>query len=186
MQDLQRGCQVVNPYGRFRAMSTLVSIVMGSRSDWSTMESCSQTLDGLGVAHEIEILSAHRTPDALAQYAESLEGRGIEVVIAAAGGAAALPGAVAAKTILPVLGVPIQAWALDGLDSLLSMAQMPGGIPVGTLSIGKAGAVNAAVLAASILGISRPQTRRAVLEYRQARAARVLAEGDPRKASDTA
>lgn len=158
----------------------LATIIMGSKSDWSTMERCSKTLDGLGVAHEVKILSAHRTPDALAEYVGSLESRGVGVVIAAAGGAAALPGAVAALTVLPVLGVPIQAWSLDGLDSLLSMAQMPGGIPVGTLSIGKAGAVNAGVLATTILGISHPDLRDAVRAYREGRAAQVLAEGDPR------
>lgn len=162
-------------------MSSLVSIIMGSKSDWSTMQRCSETLDGLGVEHDVKILSAHRTPDALAEYVGGLEERGVEVVIAAAGGAAALPGAVAALTALPVLGVPIQAWALDGLDSLLSMAQMPGGIPVGTLSIGKAGAVNAAMLATAILGIGHPEMRRAVREHREARAAQVLAEGDPRQ-----
>ncbi len=156
---------------------------MGSKSDWSTMERCSRTLDDLGVPHEVRILSAHRTPDALAEYVGGLEARGVGVVIAAAGGAAALPGAVAALTVLPVLGVPIQAWSLDGLDSLLSMAQMPGGIPVGTLSIGKAGAVNAGVLAATILGISRPEQREAVRSYREGRAAQVLAEGDPREDS---
>ena len=163
-----------------RAEETLATIIMGSRSDWTTMERCSKTLDDLGVGHEVKILSAHRTPGALADYVSALEQRGVGVVIAAAGGAAALPGAAAALTVLPVLGVPIQAWALDGLDSLLSMAQMPGGIPVGTLSIGKAGAVNAAVLAASILGVSRPELREAVREYRAGRAAQVLAEGDPR------
>ena len=154
---------------------------MGSKSDWSTMERCSQTLDALGIEHDVKILSAHRTPDALAEYVGSLEEGGAQVVIAAAGGAAALPGAVAALTTLPVLGVPIQAWALDGLDSLLSMAQMPGGVPVGTLSIGKAGAVNAAVLAASILGNSDERYREAVRAYRSDRAEQVLAEGDPRQ-----
>jgi 5-(carboxyamino)imidazole ribonucleotide mutase len=160
----------------------LATIIMGSRSDWSTMERCSKTLDELGVGHEVRILSAHRTPDALAEYVGGLEARGVGVVIAGAGGAAALPGAISALTVLPVLGVPIQAWALDGLDSLLSMAQMPGGIPVGTLSIGKAGAVNAAVLAASILGGSHPELRQAVRAYRDSRAAQILAEGDPRDA----
>lgn len=144
------------------------------------MERCTSTLDGLGVEHEVRILSAHRTPDELAEYVEGLEARGVKVVIAAAGGAAALPGAIAAKTILPVLGVPIQAWALDGLDSLFSMAQMPGGIPVGTVSIGKAGAVNAGVLAASILGNEFPEIRAAVVRRRCEQAAAVLAEGDPR------
>lgn len=161
-------------------MSELVAIIMGSSSDWSTMEHCSRTLESLGVEHDVKILSAHRTPDALAEYVESLEPRGIEVVIAAAGGAAALPGAVAALTTLPVLGVPIQAWALDGLDSLLSMVQMPGGIAVGTLSIGKAGAVNAAMLATSILAIKHGSLRRAIAEHRRHRAEKVLAEGDPR------
>ena len=153
---------------------------MGSRSDWSTMERCSETLDALGVEHEVRILSAHRTPDELSIYIASLEAAGVEVVIAAAGGAAALPGAVAAQTNLPVLGVPIQAWALDGLDSLLSMAQMPGGVPVGTLSIGKAGATNAAVLATQILANKRPALRRALQSRREEQAAKVLAEPDPR------
>lgn len=164
-------------------MSELVAIIMGSSSDWSTMEHCSRTLDRFGVEHRVRILSAHRTPDALAEFVRALESDGIEVVIAAAGGAAALPGAVAALTPLPVLGVPIQAWALDGLDSLLSMVQMPGGVAVGTLSIGKAGAVNAAVLAASILGNKHPTFRQAVEQYRSERAEKVLAEGDPRAPS---
>jgi 5-(carboxyamino)imidazole ribonucleotide mutase len=161
-------------------MSNLVSVIMGSRSDWSTMQRCTETLDALGVEHEVRILSAHRTPDELAAYVESLEEAGVEVIIAAAGGAAALPGAVAGKTTLPVLGVPIQAWSLDGLDSLLSMAQMPGGIPVGTLSIGKAGAVNAAVLAAQILANKRPELRQALWQRRREQAAGILAEPDPR------
>jgi 5-(carboxyamino)imidazole ribonucleotide mutase len=164
-------------------MSSRVSVIMGSRSDWSTMEKCTATLDGLGVEHEVRILSAHRTPDELSEYVEGLEERGVRVVIAAAGGAAALPGAVAAKTTLPVLGVPIQAWALDGLDSLLSMAQMPGGIPVGTVSIGKAGAVNAAVLAGSILGNEFPEVRAAIVRRRSENAKAILAEGDPREST---
>jgi len=162
-------------------MASLVSVIMGSRSDWSTMVRCSETLDAMGVEHEVRILSAHRTADELSAYVESLEAAGVEVVIAAAGGAAALPGAVAAKTVLPVLGVPIQAWALDGLDSLLSMAQMPGGIPVGTLSIGKAGAVNAAVLATQILANRHPELKQVLRQRRQEQAAKVLAEPDPRR-----
>jgi len=161
-------------------MSYLVSVIMGSRSDWSTMERCTETLDAMGVDHEVRILSAHRTPDELSAYVGALEESGVEVVIAAAGGAAALPGAVAAQTNLPVLGVPIQAWALDGLDSLLSMAQMPGGVPVGTLSIGKAGAVNAAVLATQILANKHSELKRVLQDRRREQAAAVLAEPDPR------
>ena len=132
-------------------MTILVGVIMGSKSDWDTMQHAATTLDKLGIAHETRVISAHRTPDALTDYCRKAKGRGLEVIIAAAGGAAALPGAIAALTPLPVLGVPMKAWSLDGLDSLLSMAQMPAGIPVGTLAIGKAGAINSAVLAASII-----------------------------------
>jgi 5-(carboxyamino)imidazole ribonucleotide mutase len=162
-------------------MTTLVGIIMGSRSDWETMSHAAQTLEALGVPHEVRVLSAHRTPDALFEYVGTAEARGLEVLIAGAGGAAHLPGVAAAKTILPVLGVPIESRALHGLDSLLSMVQMPGGVPVGTLAIGKAGAVNAALLAASILGGKYPQYREALRRWRQQQAQEVLARPDPRE-----
>src|SRR5947208_1660349 len=142
----------------------LVGIVMGSRSDWETMRHASETLESLGVACEVRVLSAHRTPDELVAYVDSAEERGLEVVIAGAGGAAALPGAIAAKTLLPVLGVPVES-KLQGLDSLLSMVQMPAGVPVGTLAIGRAGAVNAALLAVSILAAKRPDLLRPLRRY---------------------
>ncbi len=153
---------------------------MGSSSDWSTLEHAANTLDALGVPHEVRVVSAHRTPDLLFDYAASAEARGLEVIIAGAGGAAHLPGMVAAKTVLPVLGVPVQSQALNGLDSLLSIVQMPGGIPVGALAIGKAGAINAALLAAALLGNKYPAIREAVREFRARQTARVLAEPDPR------
>ena len=153
---------------------------MGSTSDWSTLEHAANTLDALGVSHEVRVVSAHRTPDLLFEYAASAEARGLEVIIAGAGGAAHLPGMVAAKTVLPILGVPVQSQALNGLDSLLSIVQMPGGIPVGTLAIGKAGAINAALLAAALLGNKYPAIREAVREFRARQTARVLAEPDPR------
>ena len=158
----------------------LVGVVMGSRSDWETMRHASETMESLGVECEVRILSAHRTPDELITYVESAEERGIEVLIAGAGGAAALPGAIAAKTLLPVLGVPVES-KLQGLDSLLSIVQMPGGIPVGTLAIGKAGATNAALLATAILARTRPELREALVKYRESRASEVLAQGDPRE-----
>jgi 5-(carboxyamino)imidazole ribonucleotide mutase len=161
------------------AMPDLVAIVMGSQSDWETLTHASQTLDGFAVAHDVRVLSAHRTPDQLMQYVEHAERGGVEVIIAGAGGAAALPGAIAAKTTVPVLGVPIES-RLNGLDSLLSMVQMPAGIPVGTLAIGRAGAVNAALLAVSILANKRPDLGEALRRYRQSQAQRVLAEPDPR------
>ena len=144
----------------------LVSIIMGSKSDWATMELASRTLDEFGVAHETKIVSAHRTPDLLFEFAKSAEDRGIEVIIAGAGGAAHLPGMCASQTILPVLGVPVESKALKGLDSLLSIAQMPAGIPVGTLAIGKPGATNAALLAIAILANSRPQLRKKLAGFR--------------------
>jgi 5-(carboxyamino)imidazole ribonucleotide mutase len=157
----------------------LVGIIMGSTSDWETMEHASKTLTVLGVPHETRVVSAHRTPDLLFQYAGSAEGRGIEVIIAGAGGAAHLPGMTASKTLLPVLGVPVESKALKGLDSLLSIAQMPGGIPVGTLAIGKAGAINAALLAAAILGAKHPDVREALRSFRGEQTGRVLANPDP-------
>lgn len=164
----------------------LVGILMGSKSDWETMENASKTLDDLGVPHEVRILSAHRTPDQLIEYAATAEERGLEVLIAAAGGAAHLAGVTAAKTILPVLGVPMESASLKGLDSLLSTVQMPGGVPVGTLGIGKPGAVNAALLAAAILGIKYTQYRDAVGKFRAAQAAKILSEPSPRVESKPA
>jgi 5-(carboxyamino)imidazole ribonucleotide mutase len=157
----------------------LVGIIMGSSSDWETMEHAAKTLTDLGVPHETRVVSAHRTPDLLFQYASEAEARGIEVVIAGAGGAAHLPGMTASKTVLPVLGVPVESKALKGLDSLLSIAQMPGGIPVGTLAIGKAGAVNAALLAAAILGVKHPKIREGLRKFREAQTAKVLASPNP-------
>ena len=158
----------------------LVAVIMGSRSDWETMKNAVDTLDGLGVPFEVRVVSAHRTPDLLFEYAGTAEERGIEVIIAGAGAAAHLPGMVASKTVLPVLGVPVQSRALQGLDSLLSIVQMPGGIPVGTLAIGRSGAVNAALLAASILGIHRAEIREALRRYREGRTRTVLEDPDPR------
>lgn len=157
----------------------LVAIVMGSQSDWETLVHASHTLDGFAVAHDVRVLSAHRTPAQLVEYVQSSERDGVEVVIAGAGGAAALPGAIAAQTTLPVLGVPIES-KLGGLDSLLSMVQMPAGVPVGTLAIGRAGAVNAALLAVSILAAKRPELREALRRHREAQAQTVLDQPDPR------
>ena len=159
----------------------LVGIIMGSTSDWETMEHAAKTLADLRVPHEIRVVSAHRTPDLLFAYASSAEKRGLEVIIAGAGGAAHLPGMTAAKTVLPVLGVPVESKALKGIDSLLSIAQMPGGIPVGTLAIGKAGAINAALLAAEILGIKYPAIRESLRKFRKKQTAKVLAISAPRK-----
>jgi 5-(carboxyamino)imidazole ribonucleotide mutase len=159
----------------------LVGVVMGSRSDWDTMKNAVETLEALAVPHEVKVVSAHRTPDLLFEYADAAEERGLEVIIAGAGGAAHLPGMLAAKTLLPVFGVPVQSRSLQGLDSLLSIVQMPGGIPVGTLAIGVAGAVNAALLAAQVLGAAHPEVRDAVRRYREDRTRAVLADPDPRK-----
>ena len=161
-------------------MKPLVAIIMGSTSDWDTMRHAVETLEELNVPFETEVVSAHRTPDKLFQYAEAAEGRGIEIIIAGAGGAAHLPGMTAAKTVLPVLGVPVQSKALNGMDSLLSIAQMPAGIPVGTLSIGRAGAVNAALLAAAMLGNKYADIRTALKVYRANQTERVLNHPDPR------
>src|SRR5213080_3197715 len=157
----------------------LVGIIIGSGSDWDTMKYTSRTLTGLGVPHETRVVSAHRTPNLLFEYASAAEKRGIEVIIAGAGGAAHLPGMTASKTVLPVLGVPVESRALKGLDSLLSIAQMPGGIPVGTLAIGKAGAINAALLAAAILGAKHPEIREALRKFRAEQTDRVMAQPDP-------
>jgi len=152
----------------------VVSVIMGSKSDWSTMEHASKILDEFGVAHETKIISAHRTPDLLFDFAKSAESRGIEVIIAGAGGAAHLPGMCASQTVLPVLGVPVESRALKGLDSLLSIAQMPAGVPVGTLAIGEAGAKNAALLAVSILANSRPDLRKKLEAFRSKQTKTVL------------
>lgn len=160
--------------------SPLVGVIMGSRSDWETMKHAVDTLESLDISVETRALSAHRTPDEVALWASGAEERGMEVIIAAAGGAAHLGGVVAAHTVLPVLGVPMKAWSLDGLDSLLSTVQMPRGVPVGTLAIGKAGAVNAALLAAQILGNKHPAIREAFRKDRERRKAEVLEGMDPR------
>ena len=161
-------------------MQPLVGIIMGSSSDWETLRHAAETLDKLGVPHEVRVVSAHRTPDLLFEYASTARERGLQVLIAGAGGAAHLPGMAAAKTSLPVLGVPVQSKTLSGLDSLLSIVQMPAGIPVGTLAIGVAGATNAALLAASILANTHPAIRAAVEAYRSAQTDKVLAHPDPR------
>jgi 5-(carboxyamino)imidazole ribonucleotide mutase len=159
----------------------LIAIIMGSKSDWETMEHVTKTLDELHIPYEVKIVSAHRTPDLLFQFAESAHKRGIEVIIAGAGGAAHLPGMTAAKTHLPVLGVPVQSKALNGMDSLLSIVQMPAGVPVGTLAIGRAGAVNAALLAASIVANKHSEYLAALLAYRAAQTQSVLDNPDPRE-----
>ena len=161
-------------------MQPLVSIVMGSKSDWETMAHAAETLDKLGVPCDVRVLSAHRTPDALFAYIAEMEKKGVEAFIAAAGGAAHLAGVVAAKTLLPVLGVPMES-KLQGIDSLLSMVQMPAGIPVGTLAVGKAGAINAALFAVAILANKHEKCKEALRKYREDQAKTVLAIGDPRK-----
>ena len=158
----------------------LVGVVMGSKSDWSTMTHTVTTLEALGISCEVRVMSAHRTPDLATDWAATAEERGIEVIIAAAGGAAHLAGVLASKTTLPVLGVPMKGWSLDGLDSLLSTVQMPRGVPVATLAIGKAGAVNAALLAGQILGLAHVDIRERVKADREERRQQVLADGDPR------
>jgi 5-(carboxyamino)imidazole ribonucleotide mutase len=157
----------------------LVGVVMGSASDWETMQHCADQLRSLGVPFETRVLSAHRTPEELSAWIRDAESRGVEVFIAAAGMAAALPGVVAAQTTLPVLGVPMESKLLGGLDSLLSMVQMPGGVPVGVLALGKAGAVNAAILATQVLAGSRPELREAVTKHRAAQAEQILLNPDP-------
>ncbi len=164
---------------RADSRSPLVGVIMGSRTDWETMRHASDALTALNVPHECRVVSAHRTPDHLFEYASGAHSRGLEVIIAGAGGAAHLPGMAAAKTILPVLGVPMESAALKGMDSLLSIVQMPAGVPVGTLAIGKAGAINAALLAAAILGASRPEIRERLREYRERQTAAVLSHTDP-------
>ena len=157
----------------------LVGLIMGSSSDWETMTHAAEMLDRLGVPYERRVVSAHRTPDLLYEYAANAESRGLRVIIAGAGGAAHLPGMVASKTLLPVLGVPVHTHALSGMDSLLSIVQMPAGIPVGTLAIGRAGAINSALLAAAILGASEPKYLDAVRDYRRERTEEVLSRPDP-------
>jgi 5-(carboxyamino)imidazole ribonucleotide mutase len=154
-------------------VAPLVAVIMGSTSDWDTMTHAADTLDKFGVAYEKQVVSAHRTPVWMAEFATRAEARGIEVIIAGAGGAAHLPGMTAAHTVLPVLGVPVQSAALNGLDSLLSIVQMPGGVPVGTLAIGKAGAINAGLLAVAILATSRPELREKLRAFREDQTARV-------------
>ncbi|MEM8982526.1 MAG: 5-(carboxyamino)imidazole ribonucleotide mutase [Pseudomonadota bacterium] len=160
-------------------MSIEVGVIMGSQSDWPTMAACSETLNSLAIKHETRIVSAHRTPDLLFEYCEQASGRGLKVIIAGAGGAAHLPGMAAAKTALPVLGVPIQSKTLNGLDSLLSIVQMPAGIPVGTLAIGRSGAVNAALLAGAILAIHDVELNDRLSSWREQQTARVLAAPTP-------
>lgn len=162
-------------------MKPLVGVIMGSASDWDTMRHAAETLEALSIPYEVEVVSAHRTPDKLFQYAGEAAARGLEVIIAGAGGAAHLPGMTASKTTLPVLGVPIATQALQGMDSLLSIVQMPAGVPVGTLAIGRAGAVNAGLLAAAILGNKYPKIREALEEYRRKQTQAVLDHPDPRK-----
>ena len=164
-------------------MKPLVGSIMGSVSDWETLESAVRTLEQLGVPHETRVVSAHRTPDLLFDYAATARDRGLEVIIAGAGGAAHLPGMTAAKTTLPVLGVPVQSKALNGMDSLLSIVQMPAGIPVGTLAIGASGATNAALLAAAILGNKYPEIHAALAAFRAQQTERVLDQPDPRSAT---
>ena len=160
----------------------IVGILMGSQSDWEVMSSTATALDSLGIPYEVRVLSAHRTPHAAIEYASTAEARGLQVIIAGAGGAAHLAGVLAALTIIPVLGVPMESAALKGMDSLLSIVQMPGGIPVGTLAIGNPGATNAALLAAAFVGNSDPSVREALRAYRTAQTAKILAHPDPRVA----
>lgn len=157
----------------------LIGIIMGSKSDWETMQNAAEVLAEFGVPHETRIVSAHRTPELMREYAQAAEGRGLEVIIAGAGGAAHLPGMVAAQTVLPVLGVPVQSQALKGMDSLLSIVQMPAGVPVGTMAIGKAGARNAALLAIAIVANSRPELRRKLHAFRADQTQRVLEDRLP-------
>jgi 5-(carboxyamino)imidazole ribonucleotide mutase len=178
--DSDTGVQYLQRSRRTMA-EPLVGVVMGSKSDWDTMSHAADTLEALGIPHEVRVMSAHRTPDQAIEYAATARERGLEVIIAAAGGAAHLAGVLAAKTTLPVLGVPMKGWSLDGLDSLLSTVQMPRGVPVGTLAIGKAGAVNAALFAGQILGLKHSAIRKAVDADREARRQEILDNPDPRK-----
>lgn len=162
-------------------MSAIVGVIMGSKSDWPTMKSATDMLDEFGITYEVKVVSAHRTPDLMFEYAETAQGRGLEVIIAGAGGSAHLPGMVASKTIVPVLGVPIQSKALSGQDSLLSIVQMPGGIPVGTLAIGESGAKNAGILAAQIVGNHNEEVRKKVAQFRSEQTQSVLNNPNPNK-----
>jgi len=163
----------------------LVGVIMGSKSDWETLQHCGATLDTLKIPYEARVLSAHRTPDQLLEYVSSAEQRGLEVIIAGAGGAAHLAGVTAAKTLIPVLGVPMESKALHGMDSLLSTVQMPAGIPVATLAIGKPGAVNAALFAAAILSGKHPEYRKAIRSFREEQAKTILDHNDPREITTT-
>lgn len=167
-----------------KAGGVRIGVVMGSRSDWETMKAASETLDHLGIPHEVEVVSAHRTPDRLFDYAASAAARGLRAIIAGAGGAAHLPGMLAAKTAVPILGVPVQSKALSGMDSLLSIVQMPAGIPVATFAIGAAGATNAALFAAALLAASDAKIARALAAFRRAQTAAVLAKTNPRDQKD--
>jgi 5-(carboxyamino)imidazole ribonucleotide mutase len=171
----------VSPEDDTLIMEPLVGVIMGSRSDWETLAVTAQTLEELGIPYEVRVVSAHRTPDLLFDYAATAASRGLEVIVAGAGGAAHLPGMTAAKTTLPVIGVPVESRTLKGIDSLLSIVQMPAGIPVATVAIGRAGAVNAALLSAAILGHKHPQFRTALQRYRDAQTQAVLARPDPRE-----
>ena len=162
-------------------MSALVGVIMGSKSDWPTMKIATEMLEELSVPYEVKVVSAHRTPDLMFEYAETAQARGLEVIIAGAGGSAHLPGMVASKTIIPVLGVPIQSKALSGHDSLLSIVQMPGGIPVGTLAIGESGAKNAGILAAQIVGNHNEEVRKKVAQFRSEQTQSVLNNPNPNK-----
>jgi 5-(carboxyamino)imidazole ribonucleotide mutase len=166
-------------------MKPLVGIIMGSTSDWDTMRAAAEALDKLAIPYETRVVSAHRTPDLLFEYASTAQGRGIEVIIAGAGGAAHLPGMTASKTTLPVLGVPVQSKALNGMDSLLSIVQMPAGVPVATFAIGVAGATNAALTAAAILANKRPEYDAALKKFRADQTAKVLSHSDPRMADSS-
>jgi 5-(carboxyamino)imidazole ribonucleotide mutase len=159
-----------------------IGVVMGSRSDWETLQHAAEMLDRLGIANEVRVVSAHRTPDLLFEYAAGAQARGLRAIIAGAGGAAHLPGMLAAKTALPVLGVPVQSHALSGMDSLLSIVQMPAGVPVATFAIGKAGAINAALFAAALLALHDAAIACALSDYRAAQTEQVLAKSDPRSA----
>jgi 5-(carboxyamino)imidazole ribonucleotide mutase len=167
-------------------VSALVGVIMGSQSDWTTLSAACEMLDRLGIAHEVRVVSAHRTPDAMFEYASSAVERGLRVIIAGAGGAAHLPGMVASKTVLPVLGVPVESKALSGMDSLLSIVQMPAGVPVGTLAIGRSGAANAGLLAAEILAITDADLRSRLEIFRSEQTQRVLESNDPRSAREHA
>ncbi len=162
-------------------MSAIVGVIMGSKSDWPTMKSATDMLDEFGITYEVKVVSAHRTPDLMFEYAETAMDRGLEVIIAGAGGSAHLPGMVASKTIVPVLGVPVQSKALSGQDSLLSIVQMPGGIPVGTLAIGESGAKNAGILAAQIIGNHNEEVRKKVAKFRSEQTQSVLNNPNPNK-----